>query len=201
MLVDLEAGGKLGSPSVAAADSGDAPERRLIVADRRSGIRFLVDTGANVSVLPASRLDRCRQPGAPLLAANGSTISTYGEKKVELDFGLRRSFPWTFTITDVTKAIVGNDFLEQFHLLPDVRTHKLVDGKTLLSINCRVCSSRVSTISRITRSDDFRAVLADFPTLQSSTWTPVNRVAHSVVHPIETTTVDGSCTATGPGET
>ncbi|XP_046144932.1 uncharacterized protein LOC123988534 [Osmia bicornis bicornis] len=158
-----------------------------MIADRRSGVRFLVDTGADVSVLPAGRLDRRRLSGAALFAANGSSISTYGKKKMELDFGLKRSFFWTFIIADDTKAIIGNDFLEHFHLLPDVRAHKLVDGKSWLSINCRMCSSRVPTISRIARDNDFHAILADFPSLQRSTWFPANKVAHSVVHTIETT--------------
>ena len=63
-------------------------QSRSLVARPNSGLfflcnsiskqQFLVDTGAEVSVLPATGLDqRTRQPGPPLVAANGSSIKTW----------------------------------------------------------------------------------------------------------------------------
>ena len=47
----------------------------LFLRDSVSKRQFLIDTGAEVSVLPATGLDtRTRQPGTPLLAANGNSI-------------------------------------------------------------------------------------------------------------------------------
>ena len=46
-----------------------------------------------------------------LFAANGSPIATFGELTLELDLGLRRSFHWRFTVADVTRPILGADFL------------------------------------------------------------------------------------------
>ena len=45
--------------------------RRLFITDRRTGVRFLVDTGAEVSVLPTPRQDRTRHhsPSSPPLTA------------------------------------------------------------------------------------------------------------------------------------
>ena len=57
----------------------------LFLHDSVSKRQFLVDTGAEVSVLPATGLDtRTKQPGQPLLAANGSSICTYGTRKLTL---------------------------------------------------------------------------------------------------------------------
>ena len=59
----------------------------LFVWDKNSGRRFLVDTGAEVSILPATGLDtRIGQSGPALKAANGSTIRTYGVRTVLLRF-------------------------------------------------------------------------------------------------------------------
>ena len=47
----------------------------LFERDKISGGRFLVDTGAEVSVFPApGMVRRTTQPGASLIAANGRTI-------------------------------------------------------------------------------------------------------------------------------
>ena len=47
----------------------------LFLCDNITKRRFLVDTGAEVSVIPATGLEtRTRQPGPPLLAANGSAM-------------------------------------------------------------------------------------------------------------------------------
>ncbi|GBM22547.1 hypothetical protein AVEN_183977-1 [Araneus ventricosus] len=50
-------------------------------------------------------------------AANGSRISTYGTMKLELLFGLRRSFVWKCLVTDFSDPIIAADFLERFELL------------------------------------------------------------------------------------
>ncbi len=59
----------------------------LFLCDSVSKRQFLVDTGAEVSVLPATGLDmRTRQQGPPLLAANCSSIRTYGTRALSLHF-------------------------------------------------------------------------------------------------------------------
>ncbi|KAI0236783.1 hypothetical protein LSAT2_012682, partial [Lamellibrachia satsuma] len=62
-----------------AASATGLPSRVLYVWDRYVGHRFLVDSGAEVSVLPATSRDRReRQRGESLVAANGTKITTYG---------------------------------------------------------------------------------------------------------------------------
>ena len=84
---------------------------RLFIFDRRSHIKFLIDTGSDISVLPANRYKHLKPSGPQLYAANGSIIRTYGQKLVKLDLELRREFNWSFTVADVTTAIIGADFL------------------------------------------------------------------------------------------
>ena len=62
--------------------------RLLFIHDSISGRRFLCDTGAQRSVLPASCLDVVVDShGPPMEAANGSPIRTYGTGYLGLCFG------------------------------------------------------------------------------------------------------------------
>ena len=65
--------------------AGQNINRLFYTQDRVSRRRFLVNTGAEVSVLPATRADKySNQLGAKLTAANGSRISTFGNCKISL---------------------------------------------------------------------------------------------------------------------
>ena len=80
--------------------------------DKLSATRYLIDTGAGLSVLPPEDIDRPHKgKGKNLRAANGSEIETYGERAVEMDFGLGRTYNWIFHVADVTTPILGIDFL------------------------------------------------------------------------------------------
>ena len=83
--------GKLTAQHVTATDAaGDQPCCRLFfVLDRLGKHRFLVDTGAEVSVVPRSFSSAHHQPTAALKAANGSMIKTYGHHSRSLDLGLK----------------------------------------------------------------------------------------------------------------
>ena len=88
---------------------------RLLVTDFHSKTQFLVDTGADLCVLPR-QMNRgpCEKSSYELSAANGTTIATYGAVLLTLNLGLRRDFTWRFVIADVSKPIIGVDFLSQF---------------------------------------------------------------------------------------
>ncbi|XP_015176980.1 PREDICTED: uncharacterized protein LOC107066660 [Polistes dominula] len=106
---------------------------RLMVNDRRTGACFLIDTGADVSVIPRTSINETKDDTCKLYAANGAEIDTFGKKLLNLNLGLRRDFSWRFIIANVSKAIIGADFLHFYNLLPDLRNKKLLDGNTLLS--------------------------------------------------------------------
>nr|VZI35609.1 unnamed protein product [Spirometra erinaceieuropaei] len=97
--------------------------------------RFLVDTGAQISVvLPTAADRRFPSPGLHLQATNCSPIPTFVCLSLTLNIGLRRSFTWTFLIADVPHAILGSGFLAECDLLVDCRRARLLDRTTGLFV-------------------------------------------------------------------
>ena len=107
------------------------------MTDKHSGTRFLIDTGAEVSVFPARETDKHRASysSISLQAVNKSPIATYGERSLTLDLGLRRTFRWVFLLTDLPVAIIGADCLRHFGLLVDVKHRRLIDSITNMSVS------------------------------------------------------------------
>lgn len=103
------------------------------VAHEISGNKFLVDTGADVSVIPSTLAEKNKSVLFNLQAANKTVISTYGERSLTLDFGLPRVFRWIFIIADVVHPIIGANFLENYSLLVDVKSRRLIDSVTSIS--------------------------------------------------------------------
>ncbi|XP_064483070.1 uncharacterized protein LOC135395913 [Ornithodoros turicata] len=182
-------GGKLRRrPLVAAAVSGNPGSRLYFVVDQASHTKFLVDTGAEVSVLPASALDKKRPPLFHLTAVNNTGIPVYTQRSLTLNLGLRRNFPWLFLVAAVDRAILGADFLHHFRLTVDVARKRLVDTSTSLSVPAASASDLPPpsgpTISAL--MSPYAAILCDFPSLtRAPDWT--KPVTHDVVHYINTT--------------
>lgn len=128
----LFSGKRITSPSVQAADSGDAlpAENCLHVFNRDSRIEFLVDSGSVILLLPRSMIkNQLLAPGSlTLCAANSSPIASYSTHSMVLNLGLRRSFRRYFIIADV-------QFLTHFGLLVDLLTKRLCDHTTGLTSN------------------------------------------------------------------
>ena len=96
-----------GQPLVATDVSGHMC-RLLHITDRISKCNFLIDTGAQVSIIPPTCSDRLRKRESfTLSAVNGSAIATYGQRSLTLNLGLRRTFHWIFVIADVSKPLLG----------------------------------------------------------------------------------------------
>ena len=85
--------GKRDARTLTAASGPDpAPKGRLFyITDESTQLSFLVDSGAEISILPASSSDKKRARGFDLQAVNRTTISTYGERSLTLNFGLHRT--------------------------------------------------------------------------------------------------------------
>ncbi|CAE1283252.1 unnamed protein product [Acanthosepion pharaonis] len=81
---------------------------------------FLIDTGAQLSVVPPSPNFTKTNSSVTLRAANGTNIKTFGEQSLTLDIGLRRTYQWIFTIADVKFPILGADFLAHYQLIVDL---------------------------------------------------------------------------------
>ena len=120
---------RFGRQQVVGAAVGQVSRRLFYVSDRLSGHRLLVDTGAQISVIPARTIDtRSGFAGTSLRAANGSTISTFGSRTVPLKFN-NRQYEWKFIIAAVNQPLLGADFLcRHYGLLFDVRNQRLLDS-------------------------------------------------------------------------
>ncbi|CAE1310754.1 unnamed protein product [Acanthosepion pharaonis] len=108
--------------------------RLFYVTDTRNNLRFLVDTGAAISVLPVHDKARQQPFQLRLQAANGSSINTYGTKSLTLNIGMRRDFTWNFTVADVQMPILGADFLAHYDLAVRMNNHSLTDNLTRLCV-------------------------------------------------------------------
>ena len=114
-----------------------AGSRLLHFQDRASGRSFLIDTGAEVSLIPASPADNraaiASAHSAPLAAANGTEIKSYGTRRIPLQFG-NKHFQGSFIVADINQAILGADFLRDNGLLVDLGGQRLVHSATYNNI-------------------------------------------------------------------
>ncbi|UYV64958.1 hypothetical protein LAZ67_3002563 [Cordylochernes scorpioides] len=139
---------------------------RLFVTDKNTGLRFLVDSGADISIIPPKDKNRMPSSDYKLYAANGTEIVTYGKKVRNLDIGLRRQFQWPFVIANINRAIIGADFLNNFGLIIDIKIKRLIDGITNLSIRSVIQSiSHMGNISTLNSSSKVSAILTKYPNL------------------------------------
>ena len=186
----LLAGGKLARLSaLAPAKTGGPPLAPLFfVTDSARSWRFLVDTGAQVSVLPPGALTHedglvVRRDAPRLEAANGSNIPLHGAIDATIRLG-SQSLPWTFLVADVSTPILGADFLSHHRLTVDMRRQIL---RTERGAQCAVGSpADVNSIGiRMCTVPDYRDLLREFPRVTATT-TQLLPVRHSVTHHIIT---------------
>ena len=181
--------GKRQRQQLAATGSAGITHSRLFyVTDRHTKRRFLIDTGAEVSVVPPTSLDRSHpRHGFQLQAANKSTIATFGERSLTLDVGLRRTCQWIFIIADVQQPILGADFLRHFNLMVDMRHCRLLDATTNVTVNG--IASKAQSVSpmfaQIDTHSPYHPLLAEFPTITQPSYED-KAVKHDVTHHIET---------------
>nr|VZI16354.1 unnamed protein product [Spirometra erinaceieuropaei] len=180
--------------TAAAARVANLNTRRLFLWDRIAGAKFLVDSGAEVSVVPPTPAERKTRSSFCLTAANNSSIPTFGQRSITLDLGLRRIFRWVFIIADVSVALIGADFLAHFNLLVDLKNRRLVDCITNLHARCQsdvnLC---VNPLTVMPISDcPFHSLLRQFPRLTNPSFREVD-IKHTVTHHISTNGPPKSC--------
>ncbi|GFW80105.1 retrovirus-related Pol polyprotein from transposon 297 [Trichonephila clavipes] len=130
-------------------------------ASRKSGQKFLIDSGSEICVIPPSpTMNKSPQSNFSLFAANNTKIPAYGMVRKELNLDLRRPFIWTFIIADVSSPIIGADFLKHFNLLIDLK-------------------KKDANIS-------FKNILSEYPDLSNSSLISKS-ASHGTVHHIITT--------------
>ena len=181
--------GKREGQYVKATDvTGPTPSRLFFITDRDLGTRFLIDTGAQVSVIPPSAKDRHSPSTLTLQAINNTPIRTYGSRSLTLNLGLRCTFRWVFVVADVTNAILGVDFLQHYGLTVDLAHRRLVDDITNLHIQGTISAVTPPSLSLLPRnlSNPFATLVSEFPTVTQPNIT-TGVVKHRVTHHLTTT--------------
>ena len=130
-----------------------------------------------------------------LFAADGTPISAYGTKLLNLNIGLRRIFSWEFIIADVSTPIIGSDFLKNTGLLVDIQRQRLIDPSTSLFSTGNISSNSEPTLSLINKSvisSEIQNILKKIPEITNRA---INAgvVKHNVTHMLETIGTPVSC--------
>ena len=177
---------KAGQKPVVASATG-ANRSLLFLLDEVSGKKFLVDTGAEMSVIPATREDERTRPLGPCLsAANGSSIKTYGTRTLPICFA-SKTYRWTFTIANVSRPLLGADFLRSNSLLVDLKWKRVIEAETYHSVSLGTVRTAVPQLSAIsTSSNQFETLLTEFPHITTPVFT-ASSIKHKVEHFIQTT--------------
>lgn len=126
----------------------------------------------------------CLQDEFKLFAANGSEIKTFGQKVVQVDLGLRRSFLWNFTIANVTHAILGADFLQHFGLLIDLANRRLIDKITKLCATGQLRNLTTPSLTTIDTNCRYYHLLKEYIDITKTLPRKVD--AHQIQHHILT---------------
>lgn len=165
--------------------------KRLFIYELETRQKFLIDTGADVSVLPRVNnvtkktitSDNCP---TTLFGANGTRIKTYGTRTIDLQLGLRREMKWKFIIADVSRPIIGADFLHHFNLSVNLKKGTLTDQSTGLQIRGATQQGSSSGISTLSTNQKYRAILNKYPALTRPNIRTPDVPSHNVTHVIET---------------
>ena len=166
----------INGPAICAVNSSS-----ISITDIISGRSFLVDTGAEESVFPATNTEKKKSCDPNLIAANGSAIATYGKRLISLKVSKTTLFKQKFCIADVTQPILGADFFTGHRLAIDLSNNRLVSLDGGLIVKARPTHSPRPGIHRVHSNNE--AILEDFPELLIPTF---QENKNSVVHHIAT---------------
>ena len=162
------------------------PSSLLFLRDKVSGVQYLVDTGASISMFPGPSSPSATTPS--MQSASGAPIATGGEKKIHLTFATSdshlQSFDWDFLLGEVTGPILGNDFLSAHSLCVDSA------GVCVKNSWTGVCFPAVSsfTLKKQTAAilpAEIQKLLAEFPSIAAEDQS-LPPSLHGVEHFIET---------------
>lgn len=126
---------------------------------------FLIDTGADVSVVPNISGQNSTTSSSSLFAANGVSIKTYGSTLLKIDFVLGCHFKWKFVFADVNAPIIGADFIKHFKLIIDLSKRQITDGTNGRTIRCKESAGPLLYLKSLSHQTDIAIVLKELPEL------------------------------------
>lgn len=138
----------------------------LQIRDEPSGTPYLINMGAEVSILPTSHFPHS-STGSPatttlhLFAPNGTSINTYGTCTWTLH--LRgQCFTILLLVADIHFPVLGADFLRCHQLLVKVASRRLVLPSLTSSIPWIAAKLPSSRLSMVSGSCPIRAILSEY---------------------------------------
>lgn len=160
--------------------------KRFFVNDSISSLRFLVDSGADLSTIPANEQE---EPIDKLLyAANDTAIATFGKKNLLVDLGAHHKYSWDFTVAAIKQPTIGADFLVHHDLLVDVKRKRLINANLLPPdpqlFHSSSISNDTSAANDSIQSSEYTKLLNKYQTITQ--WNHPDRPARSTVHHIIT---------------
>uniref|UniRef100_A0ABD2XQJ8 Peptidase A2 domain-containing protein n=1 Tax=Trichogramma kaykai TaxID=54128 RepID=A0ABD2XQJ8_9HYME len=126
---------------------------------------MLIDSGADISVIPRELVEAATESSLKLYAADASPLKTFGAHDLTLKFNQPEPFVHTFVATHVPYPILGADFICDYQLLIDLPDKRLLrrDGTVFASGDC-IRSPNLS-LSLLAPDQKYRDLLLRFPTL------------------------------------
>lgn len=94
--------GKLPGRHVLTAIIAGKCRHLLYVTDVITKVRYLVNTGAEVDVLPTNSNDRLHKAVLNLQVENRKLVSSYGKRYVYFNVSLCKPFHWIFVVAEVS---------------------------------------------------------------------------------------------------
>ena len=156
--------GKQSSHQLGATSTAGRTQCRLFyLTDCASGLKCLIDTGTEVSVVLCSHTRQKIQKGPSLQAINNTSITKYGTYSLTLNLGLYRTFfeaSWSFSGCEIALPL----------------THIKVQG-----IAYSVTSSLVLSLLPKKPKSNYRKILMDFTTITNS-YNRNIQIKHDVTH-------------------
>ena len=165
------------SPRAAGQPTRARPAQLGLVLDKLTRHQWLLDTGSQVSIWPPSpSTARFSLSKVRLAAANGTPIKAFGQQKRKIKIG-GESYTFVFLIVQVSKPILGLDFLQKFKMSMDLSNRRLLHFGKVTRFSST--SSAVSGVN-VVQTSPFACLLDDFPEI-----TDVSLASSSSKHRIE----------------
>ena len=134
-------------------------------------------------MFPASDSDRSLQRTTDLVAANGTTINTYGKRPLEVSFGSGPPFRHSFWIANVRRPILGADFFMTHGLLIDMPHRRLLSSSGTVYPAVQTSPPSISGL-RLPAAGPYESILENFPSLLEQNFS--GEVKHQVRHYVPT---------------
>ena len=123
--------------------------------------KCLLDTGSQVSIWPTSPSSKHTLSNVWLSASNGTPIKVLGRQSREIHIG-EKSYSFVFYIAQVSRPILGIDFLQKFGMVLDLGHRRLLHSGS--STRFSSVTSRISGINVVhVPHSPFTRLLLDFP--------------------------------------